>query len=84
MGDNAVFAVAVGQVVGSRHAAPWAEHWIAIRLLGYVLGCGTSHGSTVAVGTMSARAVLWIIPLLRVTGGEPTSYTGESARVALL
>lgn len=84
MGNDAVFALTVGQVVWRGHTAPGSKHGIPPLLLSCLLGHAASHRCGIAINGLGVRNAPGTMVFLRVTPGKAVPETGENARVAFV
>lgn len=84
MGDDAVFALTVGQVVWRGHTAPGSKHGILPLLLSRLLSHAAGHRRGIAIYGLRLRNAAGTMVFLRVTTGKAVPETGENARVAFV
>jgi hypothetical protein len=70
MGNDAVFALAVGQVVWCWDTAPWSKHRIPPLRLSCFLIHAAGHRRGVAMDGLGMRNTLGAMVFLRVTAGK--------------
>jgi hypothetical protein len=79
VGDDAVFALAVRQVVRGGGAASWSEYRVP-PLSGFIRH-DAGHRGSIPIDSLGLRAALGTTGFFRVTSPKPISYARENARV---